>query len=573
MVQSYPGLVRCRSSSSRSLFVVILILLVAILTMGPAVMLLLGSFSQRLGRIGPFTIQKYVAIYADPALPQIIGNTLIFVLSSSALATVLGTLLAFLNVRTDIPGKKLFQILPLVPMMFPHVLFAAAWIMLLNPSNGLINIWLRRLFPMVSGPINIYSLTGMIFLEGLLDVPITFMVVAPAMFSFDPALEEAARVSGANLRQVLRRITLPLVRPAVLAAFMLAIIRGFAAFAVPQMVGIPGRVTVLTTYIYRIVSIGWSPDYGKAAAVGVLVLVIALISVYFYRRLTREGERFVTVTGKGYRPQIIKLKLARWPLFLAVLLFFLVLTILPLAVLVYMSFLPYVVPPSAKAWALFSTVNWKYVFSDPIAGRALKNTAFIAITGATVAVLLSLFVAYASARIRSRLTGLLDSLTFMSYAFPGLVIGIGFMWFLVRTPLYGTIWALLLAFVGTYLPYGVRPLGSAFFQIHKDLEDSARVCGASFLGTFRRIMIPLVTPGIFSAWTLLSSMFVRELSVAAVLARPGSEVLSVQVLRYAYDGLWGRVSALGIIMIGLSTLLVLCVSGARKILSRNVSQV
>lgn len=567
MVQGNSRLIFPTPFTKRFL-ILALILIVSLLTLGPAIMLLLGSFSQRLGRIGPFTTAKYVAVYTDPALRKVIGNTVVFVLSSSTLATILGTALAFLNVRTDIPWKSLFQILPLVPMMFPHVLFAAAWIMLLNPSNGLINVWLRSIFGGSSGPLNIYSLAGMIFLEGLLDVPVTFMVVAPAMFSFDPSLEEAARVSGAPLSRVLRRITLPLVRPAVLAAFMLAVIRSLAAFAVPQMVGIPGRVQILTTYIYRIISIGWSPDYGRAAAVGVLVLVVALVLVYVYRSLTAEREKFVTVTGKGYRPRIIKLGWAKYPLFVAVLVFFLLLVILPAAVLVYMSFLPYVVPPSAKARELFSVANWLYVFSDPIAGRALRNTAILATIGATIAVLLSLFVGYVVTRIRSRLTAILDSLTFMSYSFPGLIIGIGFMWFLVRTPLYGTVWALLLAYVGTYLPYGVRPLGSAFFQIHKDLEDSGRVCGATFLGTFWRIVVPLVLPGAFSAWTLLAAMFVRELSVAAVLARPGSEVLSVQVLKYAYDGLWGRVSALGIIMILLSTGLVTMASMLRRLLTR-----
>ena len=554
----------------REIFIWGLILLVSLLTVGPAVMLLLGSFSQRLGRIGPFTIAKYLAVYTDPSFPRVLLNTLIFVLSSSTLATVLGTALAYLNVRTDIPLKGLFQVLPLIPMMFPHVLFAAAWIMLLNPTNGLINVWLRTFTGVKEGPLNIYSLGGMIFLEGLLDVPVTFMVVAPAMYSFDPALEEAGRVSGASQGQVLWRITLPLVRPALLSAFMLAVIRGLAAFAVPQMVGIPGRVQILTTYIYRLISIGWSPDYGRAAAVGVLVLATALVLVYLYRYLTAEGERFVTVTGKGYRPRVSRLGWARYPLFFGVLLFFLVLIVFPLAVLVYMSFLPYVVAPGSKALALFTLDNWRYVLSDPIAGRALQNTVFLALVGATLGVLVSLFVAYAVTKVRSRLTSVLDSLTFVSYAFPGLVIGIGFMWFLVRTPLYGTVWALLLAFVGTYLPYGVRPLGSAFFQIHRDLEDSGRVCGASFLGTFRRIVVPLVIPGVFSAWILLAAMFVRELSVAAVLARPGSEVLSVQVLKYAYDGLWGRVSALGMIMIGLSTLLVVGASVLRRQLSRGL---
>ena len=554
----------------RAFFICGLILLVSFLTVGPAVMLLLGSFSQRLGRIGPFTIAKYLTVYTDPTFPRVLLNTLIFVLSSSTLATVLGTALAYLNVRTDIPLKGLFQVLPLIPMMFPHVLFAAAWIMLLNPTNGLINVWLRMFIKVQEGPINIYSLGGMIFLEGLLDVPVTFMVVAPAMYSFDPALEEAGRVSGASQRQVLWRVTLPLVRPAILSAFMLGVIRALAAFAVPQMVGIPGRVQILTTYIYRLISIGWSPDYGRAAAVGVLVLAMALVLVYLYRYLTAEGERFVTVTGKGYRPRVSRLGWARYPLFFGVLIFFLVLIVLPSAVLVYMSFLPYVAPPSPKVLALVSLDNWRYVLSDPIAGRAFRNTVFLALVGATLGVFVSLFVAYAVTKVRSRLTSILDSLTFVSYAFPGLVIGIGFMWFLVRTPLYGTVWALLLAFVGTYLPYGVRPLGSAFFQIHRDLEDSGRICGASFLGTFRRIVVPLVIPGIFSAWILLAAMFVRELSVAAVLARPGSEVLSIQVLKYAYDGLWGRVSALGMIMIGLSTALVAGASGLRRVLARNL---
>lgn len=551
----------------RAVFIAGLILLVSLLTVGPAVMLLLGSFSQRLGRIGPFTIAKYVAVYSNPDFPRILINTIIFVLSSSALATLLGTALAYLNVRTDIPLKGLFQILPLIPMMFPHVLFAAAWIMLLNPTNGLINLWLRTFIRVQEGPINIYSLGGMIFLEGLLDVPVAFMVMAPAMYSFDPSLEEAGRVSGAGQWQVFRRITLPLVRPALLSAFMLTIIRGFAAFAVPQMVGIPGRVQILTTYIYRLISIGWSPDYGRAAAVGVLVLAVSLILVYLYRYLTAESEKFVTVTGKGYRPRVTRLGRARYPLFCTVLLFFAVLIVLPAAVLAYMSFLPYVVAPGSKALALFTLDNWHYVLSDPIAGRAFRNTVFLALVGATLGVLISLFVAYAVTKVRSRLTSVLDSLTFVSYAFPGLVIGVGFMWFLVRTPLYGTVWALLVAFIGTYLPYGVRPLGSAFFQIHKDLEDSGRVCGASFLETFRKIVVPLVIPGIFSAWILLAPMFVRELSVAAVLSRPGCEVLSVQVLKYAYDGLWGRVSVLGILMIGLSTTLVTGASIVRRYFS------
>jgi iron(III) transport system permease protein len=179
------------------------------------------------------------------------------------------------------------------------------------------------------------------------------------------------------------------------------------------------------------------------------------------------------------------------------------------------------------------------------------------VVGATLGVLLSVFIAYVIVKIRTRASGLLESLSYLSFSFPGIVIGIGFMWFFVQTPLYATLTALLLGYIATYLPYGVRPLASAFVQVHAHLEESSLVCGASALTTMRRIIVPLLVPGIVSAWILMATMFVRELTVSVVLSRPGSEVLAVQILSFAYDGLWGKLSALGIIMILISTGLVL----------------
>jgi len=188
---------------------------------------------------------------------------------------------------------------------------------------------------------------------------------------------------------------------------------------------------------------------------------------------------------------------------------------------------------------------------------ALKNSLFLGITGATLGVTLSVFVAYTIVKIRTHASGVLETLAFLSFSFPGIVIGVGFMWFFVRTPLYATIWALLIGYIATYLPYGVRPLTSAFIQVHSNLEESSKVCGAGSLTTMRRIIIPLLIPGIVSGWILMASMFIRELSLAVVLSRPGTEVLAVQILRFAEDGLWGQLSALGIIMIFISTTLVI----------------
>lgn len=549
--------------------VTLLVIIVSALTVGPVLMLVVGSFSEGIGTIGQFTTAKYISAYGDPTLPKTLLNTVIFTLGTACFSTILGAGLAYLSVRTNIPFKGLFKVLPIIPMMIPHVLFASAWIALLNPTNGMLNVFLRSVFGFSRGPFNIYSLGGMIFLEGMLDLPVTYLVMSPAMYSFDTRLEEASRVSGASNARTLRKVTLPVLKPALLATFTLAIIRCLAAFAVPSMVGMPGRIHVLTTHIYRIISVGWSPDYGKAAAVGLIVLGASIVLVYLYRYLIRESSQFVTVTGKGYRPTVIELGRAKFPLFALCLLFFCFLVIIPLATLVYMSFLPYSMVPGAKAFSLMSLRNWNSVLGSSIILRALKNSAFLAVIGATVSIVLSLFIAYVVVKVKSKGSAFIESLSFLSFSFPGMIIGVGFMWFLVKTPLYATIWGLLVAYIGTYLPYGVRPLRSAFVQIDAELEESARVFGASFLKAMKDIVVPLLAPGVISAWILTACMFIRELSVSVVLSRPGTEVLTVEIMKLANDGLWGQVSALGLIMIALSTILVLVANLLKAPLSQD----
>jgi iron(III) transport system permease protein len=542
-----------------------LVAIVGFLTVCPVVMLLLGSFSEGLTAFGKFTLDKYVAAYTAPELRAVMANTTIFVLGSSVLATVLALFLAYLNTRTDIPFKFLFRILSIVPMMIPHLLFSVSWALLLNPSNGMMNTALKNVFSLESAPFDIYTLQGMILVEALLDLPIAYLIIAPAMASFDVALEESSRVFGAGPWRTLLRVTLPVLRPAILAAFVLGLVRSLASFAVPSVLGMPGRVDVLATYLYGMISLGFATDYGKAAAVGMSVLAASVTLIYVYRGLTAESERYVTVTSRGYRPSVVALGRARMPLFAVVALLSFVTIALPVAVLLYTSFVPYTMVPSARAFSLMSLRHWSAVLQDPLSLLALKNSLILALSGATLGVFLSIFVGYAIVKVRTRASGLLESLSYLSFSFPGIVIGVGFMWFFVQTPLYGTIWALLIAYIATYLPYGVRPMASAFVQLHSHLEESSLVCGASYLTTMRRIVAPLLIPGIVSAWILMAAMFVRELTVSVVLSRPGTEVLAVQILKFADDGLWGKLSALGIIMIGVSTALVVAATlvGAR----------
>jgi iron(III) transport system permease protein len=414
----------------------------------------------------------------------------------------------------------------------------------------------------------------MILVEGLLDLPIAYLILAPAMASFDVSFEESSKVCGASNLRTLTRVTLPVLRPAILASFILVIVRSLASFAVPSVIGMPGRIYVLATHIYRIIATGFAADYGMAAAVGMTAMVASITLIYLYRYLTSESEKYVTISSRGYKPSVVDLKNARYPLFGIVGILSFVLIVLPVLVLIYTSLVPYSMVPSAKAFSMMSWRHWIEVLRDPISLLSLRNSVFLGIVGASLGVTLSVFVAYVIVKIRTRASGFLESLSFLSFSFPGIVVGVGFMWFFVQTPLYATIWALLIGYIATYLPYGIRPLTSAFVQIHSHLEESSRVCGGGTLYTLRRVVIPLLIPGVVSAWILMATMFVRELTLSVVLSRPGTEVLAVQIFRFSEDGLWGQLSALGIIMIFISTTLVVIASlvGARMTKVETVSQ-
>lgn len=541
-----------------------LIVIVGFLTVCPVVMLIIGSFSEGLSTFGSFTVAKYVTAYTDPALLGIIYNTAVFTVGSALLATGLALFLAYLNTRTNIPFKSIFRIISIIPMMIPHILFSVSWVLLLNPSNGIINRFLQQTFALDGALFNIYTLQGMILVEALLDLPIAYLIIAPAMSAFDVSLEESSRVCGASNFRTLTRVTLPVLRPAILASVILVVVRSLASFAVPSVIGMPGRIYVLATHIYRIIATGFAADFGMAAAVGMSVLATSIVLIFVYRRLTSESEKFVTISSRGYKPTVIDLKKAKYPLLTVVAAISFVLIILPVAVLFYTSLLPYIMVPGAKAFSMLTWNNWAEVLNDPISLLSLKNSVILGVGGATLGIILSIFVSYVIVKIRTAGSGVLESLSFLSFSFPGIVVGVGFMWFFVQTPLYATIWSLLIGYIATYLPYGIRPLSSAFVQIHSHLEESSRVCGAGLLYTLRRIVIPLLIPGVVSGWILMATMFVRELTLSVVLSRPGTEVLAVQIFRFAEDGMWGQLSALGIIMIFISTTLVIIASAVGK---------
>src|ERR1044071_4413392 len=381
-------------------------------------MLFYGSFrSKPLGVPGAgFTLAHYLRAYTDPATYELLLNSFIFAAGSSIVATVLATVLAWIAIRTNAPFRKFFELTAIVPNIFPPVMLAVSWTVLLSPRTGLINRFLMQLLDLESAPLNIFSLWGMIFVEALITTPLAFLIVSASLYSMDPSLEESARVAGSSNLQIARRITFPIVRPALLAAAMLNFVRAIESFDTPAIIALPARIEVFTTKLYREAVGAFPPNQNLAATYGVSLLVVTMLFVFFYRRLTIRSERYVTVTGRGYRPTIIDL--GRWRVTASLIagLILLLIVVLPFLVLIYVSFLTYVHVPGAKTWELLTLDNYRQNLTDSRTYRAVQNSLLLAVGGATLCLILASLTAWVTTKTRAAGRGFIEALTFIPWA-------------------------------------------------------------------------------------------------------------------------------------------------------------
>ena len=524
---------------------------IAYLSLSPTLMLFYGSFrSKPLGVPGEFTLAHYISAYSDPLTYQLLFNSFVFAGGSALLATALAATLAWISIRTNAPLRRLFEITAIVPNIFPPVMLAVSWTVLLSPRTGLINRSFMQIFNLSEAPLNLYSLWGMIYVEALITVPLAFLMVSAALYSMDPALEESARVAGSSNMQIAWRITLPIVRPALLASAMLNFVRAIESFDTPAIIALPARIEVFTTKIYREAIGAFPPNQNLAAAYGVSLLLITMFFVYFYRHLTARSERYVTVTGRGYRPMIIDLGKWRYAASALAGLILVLIVVLPSLVMIYVSFITYVHVPSAKTWELLTLDNYISNLSDTRTYKALQNSLFLAVVGATVCMFLAALTAWVTTKTKTVGRGVIEALTFIPWAFPGTALAIGLLWTYVYIPLpiYGTLWILLIGYVTRFLPYGLRTMTSTIVQLHDDLQQASMVCGASFLTTFRRILLPLLRPGFIAGWILLASIFLREFSTSVFLYSPGAEPLGPLLYHFYVDGNLGPMCSLALVV-------------------------
>ena len=524
----------------------------AYLSLVPLVFLLWQSFFTpgTASQAAEFTFGNYRDAYSSAETVRLVGNSLAFAAGTSTLSFVVGTLLAWTNERTNTPFKRLFFGLSMIPLIIPSILFTVSWIFLASPKIGLVNLALQAMLGLEQPPFNIYSLGGMIWVDGLHYSPMAFLLMTAAFRSMDPSLEESAMMSGASVPQVAWRITFKLAWPAAFATLLILFVRAVESFEVPALLGMPVGYEVFTSAIYEAIH-RYPSQIGLASAYAVTLLAITTVGIYLQSRLSSRGSRYATVTGKGFRPRLIDLGPWRWVTATAFIAYILAIVVLPFLVLLWSSFQKFYSVPSLAALKTLTLDPYRFILSYPTLGTSVWNSLLLSIASATVIMLVTSVICWIV--VKTRLPGrwLLDNLASLPLVFPGLVLGLAIMIFYLNfnIGIYGTLWIMGLAYVTRFLPYGLRYNTASMMQIHKELEESAAMSGASWGTTFRRIVLPLLKPGLLAGWIYIVIVSVRELSSSILLYSPGSEVVSIIIWELWQNGQYVELSALGVLFI------------------------
>lgn len=531
--------------------------LFALLVLPPIWYLLYGSVHTTLpdGSVGQLTSAHFTRLISDPRLLESAVNSVVFAAGSAALAIVLGGAQAWIVERTNAPLKALAYVGAFISLAIPFILYVVAWLFILG-RIGPINETLKLLLGTARPPLEVQSMWGMILIEGLLWTPLAFLMLCSTFRVANAAFEEAAMTCGATTWATLRHVTFRLATPAILALSLLVFIRGIEAFEVPALVGLSGKINVLTTEIFLNLKMQAMPDLGRASAFAVVLLLVVSMLLYFYSRIVRISAKYQTVTGKGYQPRLMDLGQAKWLAASVIGVNFLVVVALPILGLIWVSLMPFYQGVSWRGLNLLTLQNYGIVFNSMGLARAIWNTLFLSFSTATSIMTLAVVAGWLVVRRRQG-AWLLDQLGTMPLIFPGIVLAVAMMqiFLTVPLPIYGTIWILLIAFTVRYLPYGLRYSFAGILQIHTELEEVAGASGSSPLTSFRRIVLPLIRPAIAAGWLFIFLMTARDLSMPVLLAGPSSHVVAVELFDLWTNGQATELAAFGLVWTALMTVI------------------
>ena len=520
----------------------VLALIVALLVFVPLSAIILGAARDT----GGYGLRPLLTVLGSW---RVIGNTLALGAGATMLSALLGGALALALVRVRTPGQALLEQLVVLPLYVTPLLTAIAWSWLGTPRGGLINVVARRVLGIEGAVIDLQGAGGVIFVAALSAVPVPFLLIAGGLRAMDPALEERARVHGASAARAVRTVTLPLVLPAAAASALLVLVQSMSLFSVPAVLGIPAGFQTAGTEIYRLLNT-YPARFAQAAAWGVLLLVVTSVLVGLQTLLLR-GRSFTTITGKAFRTHRLDIGGARWVLAGFAWLYVTAALVLPVGTLAWAAFVNFLtIDPGLMA---FDLRHVRYVLFDyPKTWLALGNSLKLAAGTATLCCMLGLGIGWVVVRSHSQLRWFLDQASMVPLSVPSMVVALGLLWAYAGTwwvPVYGTIWILLIAYVTHYLPFGVRAAGAGLRQLHPELEEAARVAGASWLRALCTVVVPLQWPTLASAWTLVFVLALQEVSASILLYTSNTTVLSVAVFDLWEAGNVNGLAALSVLQL------------------------
>lgn len=504
-----------------------------------------------------FSLANYGRAYLNADFVTATLNTLWFAAASTIIAFALGLYLAWVVDRTNTPLARFIGMMTLARIIIPGVLITIAWILLLSPSIGMINKLIEAATG-IKAVFNVYTFWGMVWVHAIEMVPLAYLLISAALQGMDPRLEEASTMTGASNLRTLRRISLPLILPAVAATMLLLFITTIETFEVPLLLGGRAGVRVYTTEVFFNTS-RVPTDWGLASTYAMALLLISIILLIIYFRLLRHGERYQTITGKDYKPRRIDLGYWKYVTCATSLFLVFIITGLPLLVMIYASFLPAFSFTMLEPLDTLTIENYESLLRDRDALTPLWNSTILGIASATVVMLVVSVTAYFVHKTRVPGRKLLDFLAFAPIALPAVVVGTAFLWFylLVPLPVIGTLWIIGLAYLTKYMPFALRFVSSSMQQIHVELEEAAQVAGVPWWKNFLHIYLPLLKPGLLAGWFWVMTHAFRELTIALMLARSHNKTASVIIYDLWENGSFQELSAFGVIMFAILITVVL----------------
>jgi iron(III) transport system permease protein len=500
-------------------------LLVCFMILYPTLTLIYNSFTfQEWGKPIVYTLDNYKKIFTEVRYFTAFKNSVIISFGVVFFSGVIGLTLAWITARTNTPLRKKLEPLNMIPYFLSSLVGAISWSYLLSPRVGFINTFFMKTFELSAPPFSIYSIGGIIWVESIFFIPFVYLFMSGLLQKMDPALEESAKICGASMFQTMRTVTLPLALPGVLSVLSILFIVTLGTFGVPAMLGLPVNITVIGTEIKQVIS-RYPSDYNLASAMSMVTLFLCLVLIIIQRKLILPRE-FVTVTGKGYRPSLIDL--GKWKyLALAFNLAYLMIgVIFPLVVLLMVS-LHRLWEGSLNFHGL-TFGNFTFILTQySTAKNAIWNSLMLGTFGATAGMMLSVVVVYILIRTKMKGRVVLDFVSSLSIGIPGIIMAMGILLAYIKTPIYGTLWIMGLAYVTHFLPIGMRNSNALFLAISPELEECSRTCGASWLSTLKNISIPLMKSGLVGGWLILFLIFFKEINASILLFSSGNEVMSV----------------------------------------------